>query len=47
MTLSPSLAGSLRDAFRQRDFPRLDALALEAYGVPSLPAFDFVDTRAR
>lgn len=47
LTLSPSLAGSLRDAFRQRDFPRLDALALEAYGIPSLPAFDFVDTRAR
>jgi hypothetical protein len=46
-TLSPSLAGSLRDAFRQRDFPRLDALALEAYGIPSLPSFDFVDTRAR
>jgi hypothetical protein len=42
-----ALADALRDAFRQRDFPRLDELALEAYSLPSLPPFDFVDTRAR
>jgi hypothetical protein len=36
----------LREAFRQRDFSRLDAIALEAYGLSTLPDFDFVDTRS-
>jgi hypothetical protein len=44
--LAPRLAKSLRSAFRKRDFARLDYLALEAFGLSELPAFDFVDTRA-
>jgi hypothetical protein len=40
------LKDSLRAAFRRRDFQKLDELALKAYGLPALPAFDFVDTRA-
>lgn len=44
-SLPPALAGSLRLAFRERDFAALDRLACEAYGLDSLPAFDFVDTR--
>ena len=43
--LAPELSDALRDAFRRRDFAALDALALRAYGIASLPAFDFVDTR--
>ncbi len=39
------LTSSIRSAFRKRDFPRLDALALKAYKLNSLPEFDFVDTR--
>ncbi len=35
----------LRDAFRRRDFRAIDALALRAFNLPSLPDFDFVDTR--
>jgi adenine-specific DNA-methyltransferase len=46
-SLSPDLSMSLRDAFRRRDFARMDELALAAYGLASLPDFDFVDTRAR
>lgn len=45
MDLSSSLADRLRQAFRDRDFAALDALALEAYGLEALPTFDFVDTR--
>ena len=44
--LAPRLAKSLRSAFRRRDFARLDHLALEAFGLRDLPAFEFVDTRA-
>lgn len=44
--LSPSLKADIRKAFRQRDFQKLDALALEAYGLDELPAFEFVDTRS-
>jgi len=44
--LAPRLAKSLRSAFRKRDFARLDHLALEAFELRDLPAFDFVDTRA-
>ncbi len=43
--ISPALAKSVRAAFRRRDFSTLDQLALKAYGVDSLPDFDFVDTR--
>ncbi len=39
------LTSDLRSSFRQRDFEKLDELALRAYGITSLPGFDFVDTR--
>lgn len=39
------LQADIREAFRHRDFAALDALALRAYGLEQLPAFDFVDTR--
>ena len=39
------LARAIASAFRERDFTRLDQLALEAYGLDELPLFDFVDTR--
>ncbi len=42
-----ALRAALKDAFRNRDFARLDDLALVAYGLRELPAFDFVDTRSR
>ncbi len=44
--MGDSLTRSIRAAFRARDFARLDELALEAYQLDDLPAFDFVDTRA-
>lgn len=40
------LANGLRTAFEQRDFMRIDAPALDAYGLRELPPFEFVDTRA-
>jgi methylase of polypeptide subunit release factors len=43
--LPTKLQSSIRSAFRKRDFQTLDALALQAYGLESLPDFDFVDTR--
>ena len=39
------LKSSIRNAFRKRDFQKLDELALQAYGLTMLPDFDFVDTR--
>lgn len=39
------LANSIRAAFREREFAKLDALSCEAYGIDSLPNFEFVDTR--
>jgi hypothetical protein len=39
------LATAIRTAFRKRDFAKLDELALKAYGLTELPAFEFVDTR--
>ncbi len=39
------LAKSIRQAFRDRDFAKLDKLALQAYGLKGLPDFQFVDTR--
>ncbi|MGK4007763.1 N-6 DNA methylase [Sorangium sp. So ce1036] len=44
-TLGDTLTRDLRGAFRERDFEKLDALALRAYGLAALPPFDFVDTR--
>jgi adenine-specific DNA-methyltransferase len=43
--LDAQLARDIKAAFQRRDFPSLDALALQAYALPRLPAFDFVDTR--
>jgi adenine-specific DNA-methyltransferase len=40
-----ALMDLIKAAFRSRDFPTLDTLALEAYGLTELPPFDFVDTR--
>ena len=39
------LCNSIRKAYRNRDFKRLDDLAVEAYGLSSLPDFDFLDLR--
>jgi len=44
-SLSEPLRNKLRTAFRERDFNKLDALALQAYGLEFLPDFSFVDTR--
>jgi adenine-specific DNA-methyltransferase len=44
-TIPHRLAASLKEAFKRRDFASIDRLALEAYALPSLPDFDFVDTR--
>ena len=44
-TLDRTLGRRIRQAFRERDFPTLDTLALQAYGLGSLPEFEFVDTR--
>jgi len=43
--ISAELAASLRQAFRRRDFQQIDRLASGAYGLDSIPEFDFVDTR--
>ncbi len=43
--ISPALAKAIRAAFERRDFEALDALALRAYKLESIPSFDFVDTR--
>lgn len=43
--LPAKLTKAICGAFNSRDFKQLDALALEAYGLKELPAFDFVDTR--
>lgn len=45
-SIKPKLAKALATAFDKRDFARIDHLALEAYGLKTLPAFDFVDTRS-
>lgn len=44
-SLSTALCRDLREAFRNRDFKRLDQLAMKAYGLSALPEFEFVDTR--
>jgi hypothetical protein len=43
--LPARLTKAIRVAFAARDFKKLDELALEAYGLKRLPAFEFVDTR--
>ena len=45
-SLRASLCERIRKAFRKRDFVGLDDLALKAYELKNLPAFDFVDTRS-
>jgi adenine-specific DNA-methyltransferase len=44
-SLPVALKNKIRAAFRARDFKKLDSLALQAYGLASLPEFAFVDTR--
>jgi hypothetical protein len=44
--ISAGLAEQLARAFDDRNFPRIDELALKAYRLKELPSFDFVDTRA-
>jgi adenine-specific DNA-methyltransferase len=39
------VANALARAFRARDFEEIDRRALEAFGLKSLPSFEFVDTR--
>ncbi len=43
--ISVAMATKLKSAFRKREFSKLDELAVEVYGLASLPDFDFVDTR--
>ena len=44
-SLSVTLKNKIRKAFRDRDFEKLDSIALQAYGLEDLPNFSFVDTR--
>lgn len=44
-SIESSTAAAIKAAFRRRDFPDLDSLALAAYGIDMLPDFEFVDTR--
>ncbi len=44
-SLPKSLATAIAAAFSDRDFVKVDALALRVYGLSALPEFDFVDTR--
>ncbi len=44
-SLAAPLKKQIRTAFRERDFAKLDLLALHAYGLDMLPEFSFVDTR--
>ncbi|WP_081426416.1 Eco57I restriction-modification methylase domain-containing protein [Sorangium cellulosum] len=46
-SVAEDVMSDLRSSFRQRDFERLDALALRAYGIDALPGFSFLDTRRR
>ena len=40
-----ALQEEIKVAFRKRNFHVLDALALQVYGLKTLPEFDFIDTR--
>jgi adenine-specific DNA-methyltransferase len=44
-SISESLKNKIRSAFRDRDFAKLDVLALQGYQMEKLPEFSFVDTR--
>lgn len=44
-SLSSKQRMKIKTAFRNRDFKRLDDLALKAYGLSELPDFNFLDTR--
>jgi hypothetical protein len=44
-SISVALKNRIRTAFRDRDFKKLDSMALQAYGLETLPKFSFVDTR--
>lgn len=44
-SIAQDLQKKIITAFQKRDFPAIDALALEAYELETLPPFDFVDTR--
>ena len=44
-SLAAPLKKQIQTAFRERDFAKLDLLALHAYGLDMLPEFSFVDTR--
>lgn len=44
-SISKDLAHQIKDAFKARDFLKLDQLSMKAYGLKELPEFDFVDTR--
>ena len=44
-SISKELQSEIKTAFRKRDFHTIDALALKAYNLTTLPPFDFVDTR--
>jgi hypothetical protein len=44
-SLALALKNRIRTAFRDRDFKKLDSLALQAYELEALPEFSFVDTR--
>lgn len=46
-SIADHVAADIKDAFRSRDFARLDELAQVAYGLSRIPEFDFVDTRRR
>jgi hypothetical protein len=45
-SIAPDVANGLVAAFKERDFAKIDDLALDAYGLRMLPAFEFVDTRS-
>ncbi len=45
-SIAPKVAKGLATAFENRDFGKIDGLALEAYGLKVLPVFEFVDTRS-
>ncbi|MBN1654349.1 MAG: Eco57I restriction-modification methylase domain-containing protein [Deltaproteobacteria bacterium] len=45
LSIPNRLAKQISHAFYNRDFAKLDALSIEAYGIDQLPEFDFVDTR--
>jgi hypothetical protein len=43
--LPEAVKDELKNAFRSRNFRKIDEAAMRAYGIEDLPLFDFVDTR--